>query len=439
MTEIANLPHNADIERVVLSTLLTYGESVRRIDLPSEVFHLPRHKQACELMLEMAEDGEPIDYVTFKAKLEDRGTPPEKAKGLVLEFTDPLPSTKHVFWYAEKLRRYAYQRRVMEIESKAYDMAQRPTTDPDGIESARDEAIREARERYWPPESASEPGEAREELRDFYQRYETMNLSTGFPALDDVVGEIHPATVMTILARPGVGKSALGLNLVANWLRQPAEWGVMFCSLEMGRALATDRFIRIMEGWTITEVKHAMRSGKQPEHYNRLTQDRYCIFAHAGQPLSAIEKSLAMWEKRHGKRIRAVVLDYFQYLAGGKSEAPYEKASRLSREIKEFAKRHDCLVVNLCQVSRGKAGGQGNKCPSLEAARDSGTIEENADILVGMWRPKPDDPTLMLKVLKARQGMPGRTAELQFSPENMRLCDVSRKSTGKGGVQGRVA
>ena len=105
MNEIANLPHNADIERVVLSTLLAFGDLVRRVDLPSEVFHLPRHKQAYELMLEMVEDGDPVTYVSFKAKLEDRGTSPKKAKEFVLELTDPLPSTKHFFWYAEKLRR----------------------------------------------------------------------------------------------------------------------------------------------------------------------------------------------------------------------------------------------------------------------------------------------------------------------------------------------
>jgi replicative DNA helicase len=410
MTEIANLPHNVDIERVVLSTLLSFGDYVRRVDLPSEVFHIPRHKQAYELMLEMAEEGDPIAYVSFKARL-------------VLELTDPLPSTKHVCWYAERLRRYAYQRSVMEIERKAFDIAQQPTTDPDGIESVRDEAIREARERYWPPESASEPDEAREELRAFYQRCESLNLGTGFPSLDQAVGEIHPATVITILARPGVGKSVLGLNLVSNWLHQNADWGVMFCSLEMGRTLATDRLIRIMEGWTVDNVKHAMRSGKQPAVYNRLTASRYSVFAQPGQPLPAIETSLAMWERRHGRKIRAVVVDYFQYLKGETGESPYQKASRLSRELKEFAKRRDCLVVNLCQVSRGKPGGEGSKCPSLEAARDSGTIEENADVLIGMWRPKPDDPTLMLKVVKARQGIPGRTAELLFDPETMRLSD----------------
>ena len=123
-----------------------------------------------------------------------------------------------------------------------------------------------------------------------------------------------------------------------------------------------------------------------------------------------------------------MIVDYFQYVAGQRGETPYERASRLSRELKELAKEHEVLVLNLCQVGRGEAGGQGTSCPGLEGARDSGTIEENADVLLGMWRPKLEDPVLMLKALKVRSGLPGQTAELHFRPETMRLVEAAASS-----------
>ncbi len=264
----------------------------------------------------------------------------------------------------------AHQRDVVRIEDEVCRLAQGPGWKPEEIEEWRERRIREARDRYWPLEQAMEPMQAETRLREFYQRVEEWSTTTGWPSFDEAVGQIHPGSVITLLGRTGVGKSAVGLNLAANWLRQPGDWGVLFASLEMEGTLATDRLIRIIEGWTQAEVMHAMRSGRVPSEYRRLTTDRYCLFAQARQPLSAVERGIELWQRQHGRRIRAIVIDYFQYLAGQKGESPYEKSSRLSRELKELAKTKEVLVVNLCQVGRGEAGGKGK---SSRPSRGHGT------------------------------------------------------------------
>jgi replicative DNA helicase len=421
MSTLVNLPHDHDIEAAILNCILLKPELIRRCDVDQDIFYSPFHRQIYKAMVELDADGFPPEVVLVRSRiLEQTGESKHAEIGRLL---DVGALTRHFDGYLNRLKQVAYQRAVVAIEEEISGVAQHPGWKPDEIEEARERKIREARERYWPHEQAMEPIPAEGRLRDFYQRVDDWTTTTGWRSVDEIVGEIHPGSVITVLARPGIGKSVLALNLCANWLRQHGDWGILFASLEMEGTLATDRLIRIIEGWTQPEVMHAMRSGTVPVEYRRLTENRYCLFARARQPLKAIERSIELWQKQHSRRIRAVVVDYFQYLAGQKGESPYEKSSRLSRELKELAKEKEVLIVNLCQVSRGEAGGQGTSCPTLEGARDSGTIEENADVLIGMWRPKPDDPVLMLKALKTRQGMPGGTAELLFSPGNMRLSD----------------
>ena len=418
----STLPHDAHVEKALLACLFLKPELLRRCDLDVEAFYDPLHRVVYQTLLDLDQDGYPPDMPLVVSRIQsstDENRAPE-----IAAFLDVCAVTFNFDSYLDRLKRVAYQRALVMIEEETCKLAQ--SAAPEEVEAQRERRIRKARERYWPGETAMEPAQSEAKLREFYNQTRNWSVETGWPSVDSVIGPLHPGTVITALARPGVGKSALGLNLAANWLRTEAEWGVLFASLEMEETLATDRLMRILQGWSQREVMNAMRTGIEPTEFRRLTANRFCLFAQARQPLSAIERSVEIWERRHARRIRAVVIDYFQYLAGDRRESPYERSARLSREVKEFAKTRELLVVNLCQVSRGEAGGQGTSCPSLEGARDSGTIEENADVLIGLWRPKDQPNSLMLKVLKARSGPVGGKAEIAFEADTMRLVETTR-------------
>jgi replicative DNA helicase len=417
-----DVPRDQELERAVLHSIMVKPELLRRLSLPEGVFFQPKHRAVYNAMNNCDADGYPPDLVNVCANMRANGAD-ERSIAYAASILDTGAVSRYAESYAERIKRLAYRRAVLRVEADCIEMAQRPSADAEDIERFRRREMDQAREDYWPPDRAMEPEEGWHRLREFYGRVEDLAISTGFDSLDAIMGDLHPQSVVTVLARPGVGKSVLGLNLVANWLLRRPNWGVLFASLEMGDTLAVDRLVRIMEGWYKAEIVHHARTNVDPPQYTALAPGRLCWFTQARRPLSAIEFAMDDWERRHDRKIRVVVIDYFQYLAGGPSESAYERSSRLSRELKEFAKTRDCVVVNLCQVKRGEEGGGATKCPSLEGARDSGTIEENADVLLGMWKPNPVESRLFLRALKARQGAPGRQAELLFAPENFRLSD----------------
>ena len=413
---------DSKLEAVVISSLVAFSDMFQRSTVGRECFFAPKSKQLWDVLTSMQKDGTGIDPVTVHSVCRERYGD-DRARDLIAFAVDPVVSRRHLSFYEDRLKRIALKRRLIAIEDSLQKKLAAPGLDPDQIDQERASQVKDARETYWPTAADTDPLAAEEELRAYYQRYEELRFTLGWPSLDNAIGRIYPSSVLTILARPGIGKSALGLNIAANWLRQDQSWGVMFCSLEMGKTLATDRIIRVMQDWGGMEIRHAMTSGGTPDEYRRMCEARYAIFADSRQSLENISEAADRWERRTGRKLRAFVLDYFQYLSGQGNETSYQKASRLSRELKEFAKDRDALVVNLCQVGRGEAGGRGKECPSLEAARDSGTIEENADIVLGMWRKEPESNSIHFQVLKNRQGPAFGSAVLEFKPDTMTMLD----------------
>lgn len=414
-----NLPHEPEIEAAVLGSILLRPELIRQADFPSSAFYSPTHRAIYEAMLQLDEDGQPVDPRLLRALLRDAKPDIHVRLGALLDggFTRSM----HFPSYCDQIRKVAYRREVVKIEAAVREMAAERRMDANEIETERDKLVAMAREEYWPVDRSMDPLHAEDRLRDFYQRIEEWSVTTGYDALDLAVGDLYPGMVVTILARPGIGKSLLALNMVARWLARPSEWGVMFASLEMGDTLATDRLIRIVEGWDKATMTNAMRSGRPPVLYRERTAKRYSLYVAKGSSLAQIEAAMLDWQRSHGAPVRVLVIDYFQYLKGERGESLYEKGSRLSRELKEMAKGNDLVIFNLCQVKRGEEGGKGYDCPTLEAARDSGTIEENADVVLGMWRPKQPEQTVSLRGLKVRQGEAGKRCDLFYDVDTGRL------------------
>lgn len=421
-------------EQAVLACVMLKPALLDRVDLPPEAFLRPRFRQVYEAMLKLQERKLAADAVLIAGVLTDGGMEKQQAVMLVALIFDGWAHTRGFEHYVAEMRESAYRARLEEIESLTKLDAANPLLTPDAIEEFRSDRVRQARLAYGIGSSIETAESSTEQLRSFYRTYDQRAIPTGFRSLDNQLGEIHPGSVLTILARPGIGKSNIGLNLVANWLALCADWGSLFYSLEMPSTLATARIIRIVEGWSRYDLRHKMLSGVEPKQFLS-TGDRYALAAKGAMTVGELEQNLDRAGRLLGKPIRACVVDYFQYLRGsaGKQSA-YERASMLSGQLKELAKDRDCLVVLLSQVGRGEAGGGGYGCPSLEAARDSGTIEENADFLLGLWRPdrapnfaKSGEPHMLgklcIRILKGRNGGQGHESVLGFDEDSLRMWE----------------
>jgi hypothetical protein len=260
-------------------------------------------------------------------------------------------------------------------------------------------------------------------------------LQLGYPGLDGVVRGLAPGEVLTILARPGVGKTAFALNLMAR-MSGEGKIPTPFFSLEQQAVEVFERVASMFIGWSGREIEERTRA-EDPRALDQLRDvvDRWqhCVIVEKPCTLEQLDTLLetaragSLW----AEPLRLVVVDYLGIIGVSRPGASlYEQTSRIARTLKNLAKRHHVALVVACQVDR--EGGTGGEPISLKMARDSGAIEEAADYLLGLWRPALNDKLpreerlakkgeMVVRVLKNRSGPAPKTISLHFDATTLRI------------------
>jgi replicative DNA helicase len=282
--------------------------------------------------------------------------------------------------------------------------------------------LQEIKEQYFPAHRST----GRERLVALLEKVQAdmraENLCTGYQEFDEIVGRLVPGSVLTIIGCAGTKKSMLASNIIVNHLNRNKDYAVMFVSAEMPATLAFERMTRQRCGLTESQYSKAVTEDESlPEDWLTLFNERCDLYDKGPSPKDIRERK-ALWEQTNKREIKIIVIDYLQYLQPEPGEKPYQKTSRLTREIKELAKATDCLIVMLSQVRRRGKDDSQYRAPGIEHARDSGTIEENADSLVSIWLDKDDKAILHFKSLKVRSGgRQGDDGHLIFNPITLRI------------------
>jgi hypothetical protein len=262
-------------------------------------------------------------------------------------------------------------------------------------------------------------------------------LSLGYSELDAIVRGLAASEVCTIVARTGVGKTALGLNFTRRMTDDARLPAIMF-SLEMAGTEIFERLVSMDSGVPGRELEERARA-EDPQVIARLRETiehgEHIVIVEKPCTLEDIDKHLTV--ARDGSLwpspLRLVFIDYLGMVgsdAARGARSIYEQTSRVARGIKQLAKRHRVAVLLACQVDR--EGGNGGTPIDLKAARDSGAIEEAADYLLGCWRPSLNDALpkeerrarrreFVIRVLKNRSGPSPRTVTLHFDATSLRI------------------
>lgn len=274
-----------------------------------------------------------------------------------------------------------------------------------------------------------EPGRLKSVISGLNDYVEILNgsmgqrVTLGYHPIDRLTRGMRPGQVMGIMARAGVGKTALAVNIISNIFRRIDTHTVLFFSLEMPAGEVVARLFTIDNRET-PERLDAYLEKAQGDPRIAAWCKRYqdlVIVDESGLSISDIEKDFREAEKYLGKRIPLLIIDYLGLLrsSGGSS---YERMSNLARELKSAAKRLSCVLLVLLQTSR--QGGSGGDPLSLCMARDSGAIEEACDFLLGAWRPElnggGNSGELVLSLLKNRHGKTGEFS-FYFDKETLRI------------------
>lgn len=434
----ATPPHDLFAEQAALGGILRSGDlvgDVGEILIPRD-FYRPAHRLIYEAMLALHARGEAVDHITVGGELADRHEL-EKVGGHSYLHTllDKNPSAGSTTHYARKqVKPPARRRRMLEAGHRAVQIAQ-TVTDADAA-AEQIEAVMHAA--LLDVDSATDgPTPIGATLTATLDRLEAREngqgvtgVPTGFSDLDELTGGLQPGQLVVIAARPGVGKSTLALD-VARAAAIRHSLPVLFASLEMSRPELDDRLLSAEARVSLQSIRLGRIGDDWPQISRRLGEIADAplhIDASPGLSVATIRTRARRMQRRTG--LSLLVVDYLQLLVtAGKSENRQQEVSAISRSLKLLAGELGIPVVALSQLNRGAEQTKDHR-PQLSQLRDSGAIEQDADMVILIYRPDAVEEDSArageadLIVAKNRNGPMG-TVTVAFQGHYSRFVDMA--------------
>jgi len=436
---LKQLPHSVEAEHAVLGSILIDPRCVSEVidKLRPEDFYLRQNREIYETVYTMFNYSLTIDPVTVLENMKQNGYYDEnQSRGYILQLMDTTPTAANVGEYIDIIKDKTLLRRVAETAGDLTAMIQEGTaTGQDILEAAEQRvyAIRQGRAaRGLIPIS--------EVIIDVYDRLEELaasdsaipGLSTGLRDLDRAISGLNNSDLILLAARPGMGKTSMALNILLDAGKKSGK-KVAFFSLEMSREQLA---LRLISSECFVDNKKLVTGKLSDEDWESVAAaaDSLNRSAILIDDDSSITVADILAKCRRVEDLGLIVIDYLQLMqsAGGKNNARGENrqqiVSDISRSLKIMAKDLNVPVLCLSQLSRANESRQ-DKRPMLSDLRESGAIEQDADIVLflyreGYYNADTENPNLAECIIaKNRHGETGKV-ELQWTPEFTTFTDM---------------
>ncbi|HGR9363401.1 TPA: replicative DNA helicase [Streptococcus pneumoniae] len=392
--EFRILPHDLVAEQSVLGAVFIAPDTIISLadELIPDDFYKPANKIVFKTMLSLFKKGESIDATTMVSALTNQGQIKEIGGiNYVVELVNSTPTSKNVEHYAKLVKEKSTLRRVIADLSESLSSAYQGDVSIGDIIAKTEKSMLDI--------SNQNTGTGFRNVTDILDTHmqivETRSqtdgfvtgLSTGFVGLDKITTGLHEGNLIILAARPAMGKTALALNIakhVATMERKPA---VIF-SLEMGAEELIERMVA-SEG--MIPGYHLKTGNLSTDEWKRLVQAQSNLYDTpifvddtAGIRISEIRSKARKLSQEMGG-LGIIIIDYLQLITGSKGENRQQVVSEISRELKILAKDLRVPVIALSQLSRSVEQRQ-DKRPMLSDLRESGSIEQDADIVAFLYR-----------------------------------------------------
>ena len=387
------LPANLDAEKFILGSLLL--DDSRFIDvggqLVTEDFILEKHRRIFTRMEELHERGVKIDRITLAEELQRRGEL-ESVDGLsyLISLDDGLPRISNLDGYIRIVREKALLRKIAVAGQHIMNRALLAEEDPKDILASIDQnLLRLGEDRDT--EGLRTPREVIENYQGGINAFldpskRIKGIGTGFTKFDEMTGGLHGGELVILAARPSMGKTALALNMAWHVAAKSFQPVAIF-SLEMSQESLLTRMLcaaarvdshRFRTGYLNEQERQKLRQAA-----NQMVESPLFIDDSAGVNLMDMHAKLRRMNPKPG----LVVVDYLQLMSSrGRVENRTQEVSQLSRGLKLMAKEMDCPFLVLSQLSRAPETRQGDHRPQLADLRESGSIEQDADLVAFIFR-----------------------------------------------------
>lgn len=387
-------PHNLESEQCVIGSIIMEEETMVPVAeiLNIEDFYIDAHKVIYESMLELNNERKPIDMVTVSNRLKEKGYLDQVGGVTYLtSITNMIPTTSNVKVYAEIVKKNSTLRKLIKASNDIISMGYEASHSLDDILNVAEKKIFDISqdrmsEDFKPISEVLTSVTAM--IEDVYSKGSDLTgLDTGFIDLNNKLGGFHKSDLILIAARPGMGKTAFALNLVANAaIRSKASVAVF--SLEMSKEQLVQRLLSSQSNVALDSIS----KGKiADDEWKKLT-DAMTILSSSGifiddTPGIKVSEIRSKCRKlKMEKGLDMIMIDYLQLMeADGRADNRQQEVSKISRSLKILAKEMNCPVVALSQLSRNTESGK-DHTPKLSDLRDSGAIEQDADIVMFIYR-----------------------------------------------------
>ena len=388
------LPHDLVAEQSLLGAVFISPDAIISLadELTPDDFYKPANKIVFKTMLSLLEKGEPIDATTMVSALTNQGDI-SNIGGInyVVELVNSTPTSKNVEHYAKLVKEKATLRKVIADLSDSLSSAYQGDVSISDIITKTEKSMLDI--------SNQNAGTGFRNVADILDTHmqivETRSqtdgfvtgLSTGFVRLDKITTGLHEGNLIILAARPAMGKTALALNIAKHVAVKENKPTVIF-SLEMG---AEDLIERMVASEGMVPAYHLKTGNLSTDEWRRLVNAQSNLYDApifvddtAGIRISEIRsKSRKLSQEMGG--LGVIIIDYLQLITGSKGENRQQIVSEISRELKILAKDLKVPVIALSQLSRAVEQRQ-DKRPMLADLRESGSIEQDADIVAFLYR-----------------------------------------------------
>lgn len=427
-------PNDTELEKIILGAILLDFNALKRVEgiLTPEKFFDPRNGLVMQSILKLKNENQPIDILTVIQTL-------RKSKELtsaggpqyISELTNRVSSTANLEAWALSLTEMYLKRELAKSAARIAELSLSPETDPFELYNQFSAELTELIRSNLKGQSSHVSTITPETTESIEGREKTgvAGLPTGIRAIDGVLGGHQKSDLVYIAARPGMGKTSFAISVLLNMAQNGKP--VAFFSLEMSRVQIVFRMASILSGLNAEQLaKHRLDRESKVKYYQTVDRlNALPIYIDDNAALSIYDLKTRVRTLREKHKIEAVFIDYVQLIAAAKSKTANreQEVSAISRGLKLIAKENDLPVIALAQLSRSLET-RSDKRPMLSDLRDSGSLEQDADVVSFLYRQDYYDKNSGINnaefiIAKHRNGRTG-FVNINFTPETMHYTDT---------------
>lgn len=436
-------PQNTDAEASLLGAILIDSDAIVKVAdiVQARDFYDPKHERIYEAILQLYEKHQPIDVLTLADQLKGTGFIDFIGGASYLtQLTNFVPTAAHVEQYAEIVAQKALRRRLIKASQDIVELGYKEDQALQALIEEAESKLFEVSQRHIKQDISS----LESILSDSFERLDELHkdkgkvrgVPTGFKDLDNILAGLQKSDLFILAARPSMGKTAFSLNLAHN-VALKAEVPVLVFSLEMSKEQLVDRLLAMESGvdaWALRTGNLTDADFEKLGHaMGALSEAQIYIDDTPGITVSDLRTKAR--REAHLRPLGLIIVDYLQLMSGGARFGGdgnrVQEISEISRGLKGIARELNVPLIALSQLSRSVES-RSPQIPQLQDLRESGSIEQDADVVAFIYRedyynPESERKNITDIFIKKHRNGPTGAVELFFDREKQRFRSIDTK------------